>query len=46
MITNAQNGAAVETGRKSLSVKVFGVGGAGINVTEMLLKDARIQAMD
>ena len=40
MITNAQNGAAVETARKSISVKVFGVGGAGINVTEMLLKGA------
>ena len=31
--------AAVETPRKNLSVKVFGVGGAGINVMELMLKD-------
>jgi cell division protein FtsZ len=40
MITNAQNDPAVETARKGISVKVFGVGGAGINVMELMLKDS------
>ena len=40
MITNAQSDAVVETARKSISVKVFGVGGAGINVMELMLKDS------
>ena len=40
MITNAQNDAVVETARKSISVKVFGVGGAGINVMELMLKES------
>jgi cell division protein FtsZ len=40
MITNAQNEPAVETARKGISVKVFGVGGAGINVMELMLKDS------
>jgi cell division protein FtsZ len=39
MMTNAQNDSAVETPRKNLSVRVFGVGGAGINVMESMLKD-------
>ncbi len=39
MITNAQNDAVAETPRKNLSVKVFGVGSAGINVMELTLKD-------
>ena len=38
MITNAQNDAVVETPKKGVSVKVFGVGGAGINVMELMLK--------
>jgi cell division protein FtsZ len=38
MMTNAQNDSAVETPRKHLSVKVFGVGGAGINLMELMLK--------
>jgi cell division protein FtsZ len=40
MDTNAQNDPVVETTRKSISVKVFGVGGAGINVMELLLKES------
>jgi cell division protein FtsZ len=40
MITNAQNDPVVEIPRKSLSVKVFGVGGAGINVMELMLKES------
>ena len=40
MITNAHNDPAVETAKKSISVKVFGVGGTGINVMEPLLKDS------
>ena len=39
MITNAQNDPVVETPKKSISVKVFGVGGAGINVMELMLKE-------
>ena len=38
MNTNAQNDAVVETPKKNVSVKVFGVGGAGINVMELMLK--------
>ncbi len=38
MTTNAQNDAAAEPGKKAITVKVFGVGGAGINVLELLLK--------
>ena len=38
MNTNAQNDAVVETPKKNISVKVFGVGGAGINVMELMLK--------
>ena len=40
MITNAQNDPVVEIPRKSISVKVFGVGGAGINVMELMLKES------
>lgn len=40
MTANAQNEATVETAAKSISVKVFGVGGAGINVMAPLLKYA------
>ena len=40
MITNAPDDAVVETARKSISVKIFGVGGAGINVMELMLKDS------
>ena len=40
MITNAQNDAVTELPRKSISVKVFGVGSAGINVMDLLLKGA------
>ncbi len=40
MITKAQNDPAVGTANKSVSVKVFGVGGAGINVLELLLKES------
>jgi cell division protein FtsZ len=40
MITNAQNDAVAETAKKSISVKVFGVGGTGINVMELMLKDS------
>ena len=38
MNTNAQNEAVVATPKKNISVKVLGVGGAGINVMELLLK--------
>ncbi len=38
MITNAQNATVRETPRKGISVKVFGVGGPGINVMELMLK--------
>src|ERR1035441_1202661 len=40
MITNAQNDPVVEIPRKNISVKVFGVGGAGINVMELMLKES------
>ncbi len=40
MTTNSQNDAVVETPRKTVSVKVVGVGGAGINVMALLLKEA------
>ena len=40
MITNVQNDAVAETAKKSISVKVFGVGGAGINVMELMLKES------
>jgi cell division protein FtsZ len=39
MTIKAQNDTAVETPGKSVSVKLFGVGGAGINVMELILKD-------
>jgi cell division protein FtsZ len=39
MTTNAQENAGVETPVKHISIKVFGVGGAGINVLELLLKE-------
>ena len=39
MMTNAQDGTVMETARKRIAVKVFGVGGAGINVMELMLKD-------
>ena len=39
MITNPQN-AVVATPAKAVSLKVLGVGGAGINVMELLLKEA------
>jgi cell division protein FtsZ len=39
MNTNAQNEAVVETPKKNISVKVLGVGGAGINVMELMLKN-------
>jgi cell division protein FtsZ len=40
MITTAQNEAVAETPKKSFSLKVIGVGGAGINVMELMLKSA------
>jgi cell division protein FtsZ len=40
MTTNTQNDAVVETARKGVCVKVLGVGGAGINVMGLLLKEA------
>jgi cell division protein FtsZ len=40
MNTIAQNEAIVEAPEKSFSVKVVGVGGAGINVMELMLKSA------
>ena len=39
MTNNSQNGAGVETPIKNISIKVFGVGGAGINVLELMLKE-------
>jgi len=36
----AQNDAVVETPKKSFSLKVVGVGGAGVNVMELMLKSA------
>ena len=39
MITNAQNEAVAETSGKNISVRVFGVGGAGIKVMELMLKE-------
>jgi len=39
MNTDAQNDAAVASPRKNVSVKVFGVGGPGINVMELMLKE-------
>lgn len=38
MNTNAQTEAAVETPKKNISVKVLGVGGAGITVMELMRK--------
>ncbi len=38
MTTNAQNDPGVETPAKHISIKLFGVGGAGVNVLELLLK--------
>ncbi len=38
MNTNAQNEPVAETPKKNISVKVLGVGGAGINVMELMLK--------
>ena len=40
MITNAQNDPVVDTAKKSTSVKIFGVGGGGINVMELLLRES------
>ncbi len=40
MNANAQNGSVVEAPKTHLSVKVFGVGGAGINVMELMVKSA------
>jgi cell division protein FtsZ len=40
MNTNAQNDAVVETAKKSIAVKVFGVGGAGMNVMELMFKES------
>ena len=40
MNTIAQNDAVVETLNKGLSVKVVGVGGAGVNVMELMLQSA------
>jgi cell division protein FtsZ len=40
MNTTEQNDAVVETPKKCLSVKVVGVGGAGVNVMELMLKSA------
>ena len=40
MNTTAQNDAAVETPKKSFSIKVVAVGGAGVNVMELMLKNA------
>ena len=39
MTMNAQKDAAVETPVKNISIKVFGVGGAGIIVLELMLKE-------
>jgi len=39
MTTNLQNDAGAETPIKRISIKVFGVGGAGINVLELMLKE-------
>jgi cell division protein FtsZ len=39
MTNNSPNGAGVETSIKNISIKVFGVGGAGINVLELMLKE-------
>ncbi len=39
MTTKAQNDSGVETPVKHISIKVFGVGGAGINVLELTLKE-------
>ena len=40
MTTTTQQDATIESAGKRISVKVFGVGGAGINVMELLLKEA------
>jgi len=40
MTTNAQHKAEAATVQKSISVKIFGVGGAGINATELLIADS------
>jgi len=40
MLTKAQNDPVVETPRKKVSVKVFGVGGAGVNVLNLMLRSA------
>ena len=40
MNTTAQNEAVVETPKKGFSLKVVGVGGAGVNVMELMLKSA------
>ena len=39
MTNNLQNNAGAETPIKRISIKVFGVGGAGINLLELMLKD-------
>jgi len=40
MNTTAQNEPVVETPKKSFSLKVVGIGGAGVNVMELVLKSA------
>ena len=40
MITNAQIDPVVDTANKSTCVKIFGVGGGGINVMELLLRES------
>jgi cell division protein FtsZ len=40
MITQTQLDAATEIPPRSISVRIFGVGGAGINIMEQLLKDS------
>ncbi len=39
MINNAPNAPAVDLPKENVAVRVFGVGGAGINVAELLLRD-------
>jgi cell division protein FtsZ len=39
MITNAQNDPVVEAAKQHTAIKIFGVGGAGINMMELLLRE-------
>jgi cell division protein FtsZ len=39
MTTSAQNEPVTETPQKTIAIKVFGVGGAGISVMELMLKE-------